>query len=356
LGRTAWLYDGAISITIGLTGSEHTRNNGYQYSIAYELNEAGQASGYSLLYNGGSTGLGTSAWLYDGANTIDIGLTGSEHTNNRGGKLSFPVQLNEAGQVLGYSLRSNGGGANLGTSAWLFDGATTIDIGLTGTEHTHVDGYKNSEVYPTHLNEAGQVRGRSDRYNGGSTLLGYSAWFYDGATTTNIGLIGNEHTRNDGYKNSAASELNEAGQVIGLSGRYNGGTDSGGSAWLYDGAITIDIGLTGSEHTRNDGYKASEPRHLNESGQVSGYSSRYNGGSTYLGQDAWIYDPLLDQAFPLQLSSRSDGYASSSASYLGEDGLVLGTYTLFDALYNKLGQRAFYSTIADGLHDLGSLV
>ena len=31
------------------------------------------------------------------------------------------------------------------------------------------------------------------------------------------------------------------------------GYQSGYSAWLYDGATTINIGLTGTEHTRNDG-------------------------------------------------------------------------------------------------------
>ena len=65
---------------------------------------------------------------------------------------------------------------------------------------------------------------------------------------------------------------------------------------------------------------------------------------------------MLDQTIPLRLSTRSNGYAYSNATYLGEDGLVLGTYTLFDALDNDLGRRAFYFTIADGLHDLGSLV
>jgi hypothetical protein len=95
---------------------------------------------------------------------------------------------------------------------------------------------------------------------------------------------------------------------------------------------------------------------LNESGQLIGYSRRYNGGSDQLGQDAWFYDLALDQTFPLQLSTRSDEYAFSSAAYLGEDGLVLGTYNLFDALDNSLGNRAFYFTIADGLHDLGALV
>ena len=88
--------------------------------------------------------------------------------------------------------------------------------------------------------------------------MGASAWLYDGATTIDIGLTGPEHTRNDGYKASVPKLVNEAGQVSGSSGRYNGGsTDLGSSAWLYNGATTIDIGLTGSEHTRNNGYKYS---------------------------------------------------------------------------------------------------
>jgi hypothetical protein len=125
----------------------------------------------------------------------------------------------------------------------------------------------------------------------------------------------------------------------------------GRSVWLYDGAATIEICLTGSEHTRSDGYKYSETHLLNKAGQVSGISYRANGG-----RDAWLYDPLLDQTFALNLSTRSDGYAYSEAAYLGQDGLVLGTYTLFDALDSDLRNRFFYFTISDGLHDLGSLV
>jgi hypothetical protein len=67
------------------------------------------------------------------------------------------------------------------------------------------------------LNEAGKVIGSSYRYNGGSVQLGQSAWLYDGATNTNIGLIGPEHTRNDGGKYSQGSTLNEAGHVVGYS-------------------------------------------------------------------------------------------------------------------------------------------
>jgi hypothetical protein len=408
LGESAWLYDGTTTIDIGLIGPEHTRSTGSRFSEPRQLNEAGQVVGRSDRFNGGSTFLGLSAWLFDGTTTIDIGLTGTEHTSTGGVRNSFSRSLNEAGQVIGISARFNGG-VTFGNSAWLYDGATTIQIGLTGPEHTRGDGFKQSIT--SFLNEAGQVAGTSLRFVATSIGSG-SAWLYDGATTREIGLTGAEHTRDDGFRSSGVAGLNEAGQVIGTSNRflgptylgssawlfdgaatfeigltgaehtdddgfrysqsfkvneagqvrghserYNGGsTYLGVNAWLFDGADTVAIGLTGAEHTRNDGYKFSESHGMNEVGQVIGSSERYNGGSALLGQDAWFYDPLLQQTFSLSLSTRSDGVAFSSVNYLGDDGLALGYYQLFDAFDNSLGYRAFYFTVAGGLHDLGSLV
>jgi hypothetical protein len=130
----------------------------------------------------------------------------------------------------------------------------------------------------------------------------------------------------------------------------------GSSAWLYDGAFSVSIGLNGDAYIRTDGFSSNSVVDLNGTGQVIGYASRWNGGSTYLGQDAWHYDPVQNQTIPLQLSVRSDGYAYSNTEYLGEDGLVVGTYQLFDSADNDLGKRAFSFTVDNGLHDLGSLV
>jgi hypothetical protein len=405
LGASAWLYDGATTIKLGFWDAEHTRNDGYKSSVPLQLNEAGQVVGYSGRYNNGSVNLGLTAWLYDGATTIEIGLTGAEYTDEDGRQAAEPVDLNQWGRVVGQSRRYNGdsrsdyistwlyngtttidigpsdaehtdfegnrhsvpielndagrviGNAsryNGGNSAWLYDGTTTVKIGLVGSEHTQTGDFKWSEA--RELNEAGYVVGTSRRYSG-TASRGTSAWLYDGTTTINIGLTDLEHTRSDGSKTSGITKLNEAGQVIGLSSRYNGGTiPLGVSAWLYDGATTIDVGLTGAEHTNDDGAKNSRALRLNDAGQVTGFSTRYNGGTSQLGQDAWFYDPELDQTFSLQFSQRSDGYAYSSVGYLGEDGLVLGTYNLYDELDNSLGSRVFSFTVADGLRDLGSLV
>jgi len=414
LGRSAWLYNGTSTLDIGLTGVEHTRSNGHKYSESRKVNQAGQVYGFSYRYNGGTTDLGQSTWLYNGTNTIDIGLTGSEHTRSNGYKYSLGQQLNEAGQVIGYANRYNGGTTDLGRSAWLYNGAVTIDIGLTGSEHSRNDGYKfSSYVGGQHLNQAGQVSGYSDRFLGGGTNLGRSAWFYNGSSTIDIGLTGSEHTRHDGYKFSMGLDINEAGQIIGYSDRYSGGVESQGqSAWLYNGTSTIDIGLTGVEHTNNVGARQSGfgfGQQLNQAGQVTGYSRRFNGGNydfgqtawlyngtstidigligsehtrddgykfstgssiadsghvigyserfdgaIELGQDAWVYDPSLGTV-ALQLSVRSDGWAFSEAAFLGDEGIVLGYYQLFDDM-NLLGDRAFYWSASDGLWDLGSVI
>ncbi len=354
LGQSVWLYNGAATIDIGLTGSEYTRSNGFKRSRADEMNAAGQVRGYSERYNGGTLS-GYSAWLYNGATTLNIGLTDSEHTQSTGFRNSSTIKLNEAGQVAGHSIRYNGSNDYLGQSAWLYNGATTFKIGLTDSEHTTSNGVKFSEA--EQLNEAGKVRGSSDRYDAAGVNIGQSAWLYDGTTTVKIGLNDAEHTGSGGYKSSRSKELNETEQVIGTSERYNGGFNyRGSSAWLYNGATTVKIGLTGSEQTRNDGYLFNSADELNKAGQVRGYAERYNGSGTLAGRDAWFYDPTLDQTFPLQLSTRSDGYAYSSATYLGDDGLTLGIYNLFDALDNNLGFHAFYFTVADGLYDLGSVV
>ena len=288
MGVTLWRYDGTTRILLGLAGPGYTRNDGYKNTTGGRLNEAGQAIGRSDRFSGAAN-MGATAWLYDGGTTIGIGLIGAEHTRNDGYVFSDSRFLTEAGQVVGLSNRFNGGSADLGQSVWFYNGTNTIDIGLTGSEQTKSNGYKYSAIEK--YNDLGQVIGSSYRYNGGSADLGQSAWFYNGATTINVGLVDSEHSKSGGYKFSRSFQLNEGGQVLGYSNRYNGGsTDMGLTTWLHNGATTSVIGLTGSEYTKADGYKYSWAYELNDSGRAKGFSYRYNGGSSWLGQSAWIYD------------------------------------------------------------------
>jgi hypothetical protein len=258
---------------------------------------------------------------------------------------------------VGYAQRYNGS-TFTGYSAWLANDGSTVNIGLTDTEHTRTtDGYQLNEA--TALNEAGQALGYAYRFNG-STDTGQSAWLYNGASTTIIGLTDAGHTDSStGSKTSYADFLNEAGQATGYSYRYDGSTFTGYSAWLYNGTNTVNIGLTDTEHTRDDGFQVNAAEFLNNAGQVAGYASRYDGGNPYKGQTAWFYDSTIDQTYAMDLDSSirpSDGYSFSTFSYLDDDGLGLGYYSLFDTNSVSLGNRAFSFTVEDGFIDLGSLV
>ena len=354
MGQSAWLYDGSGTFIIGPTDTEHTRDDGYKYSYSYWPNEAGQVMGTAERYNGGSMNLGQSAWLYNGSNTVIIGLTGAEHTRDDGYKYSTALHLNQSGQAAGDAYRYNGGSIYLGGSAWLYDGSESINIGLTDAEHTGYDGRQHSATWS--LNQNGQVMGTAERYLGGWAYLGLSAWLYDGRSTVLISPTDIEHTRADGYRHSFVNWLNQAGQVIGTAERYNGGSVYlGTSTWLYDGSNTVITGPTGIVHTRVDGYQYSYSYWLNEAGQAIGHAERYNGGDTLLGQSAWFYDTATGKTYYRDFSVRQpDGYAYSYAYYLGDDGLMLGAYELFDeADGSSLGYRAFVFTVADGFYELG---
>lgn len=348
LGTSTWIYDGTTTVEIGLLNPEHTRNDNYRSNSPNKLNSVGQALGSALRFDGGSAYLGYTPWYFNGTNTVSIGLTGPEHTRNDGYKEGRGYELNELGHIVGGAMRFNGGNVELGWSAWLYDGAATLDISLVDSEHTRDDGFRSSTSVK--MNAIGQVIGRASRHNGTAADLGQSAWFYNGTSTIEIGLGGAEYTRNDGYQYISPTKVNNAGQVLGHS-NPGGRNELGNRAWIYDGSATREIGLYGAAYQLLNGGQIVVGEMLNEAGQVAGFSYRRSGG-----QDAWVYDPMLDQTIPLQLSMRSDGYAFSQVLYLGDDGLALGTYQLYDALDVFLGYRAFSFTLADGTQDLGLLV
>jgi hypothetical protein len=390
-GHSAWLYNGTSTVRLGLTSGEFTKADGTQESVGQVVNNLGQVAGNSTAYIGANTYSRT--WLYNGTSTVAIGLNDS--TNPFSQSLS---RLNQAGHAIGHTFRTDG---DFRQSAWLYNGSSTIDIGLHGSEHVRADGYFSSTA--SMLNQAGQVVGTAKRFNGASDL-GKSAWIHSGGSTSEIGLLDNAHTRSDGYRTNSPVALNENGQVIGNAKRYDGNVDKGQSAWLYSGGNSSEIGLVDSAHTSADGARNSTAVVLNNAGKAAGTSVRYdspgqktsawafNGNESVeigvLGEDAntvqkineagqvigsalktdqavwgsevreiaWLYDMSLNQTFDLTLSTRSDGFSSSHAGYLGEDGTVLGSYTVFGDDDASLGTHLFYFSEKVGMWDLGALL
>ncbi|MDP2834952.1 MAG: hypothetical protein Q8Q28_16955 [Pseudomonadota bacterium] len=108
---------------------------------------------------------------------------------------------------------------------------------------------------------------------------------------TRLGPTGTDYTNSStGEQYSYVNSLNDAGQVAGHSTRYNGSTDNGQSAWLYNGTTTQNIGLTGTGytgHTDSELYQYSTVSFLNAAGQAAGTSkSSSNDGMFTGGQSA----------------------------------------------------------------------
>ena len=170
---------------------------------------------------------------------------------------------------MGYSNRYSTTGISLGQDSWFYNGSSTQQIGLVGTNYSYAaSGGTYQESYPQWLNTVGQVMGYSNRYSTAGNSLGQDSWFYNGSSTQQIGLLGTNYSYaalGGTYQFSYPEQLNTAGQVIGVSGRYDSaGNNLGYDSWFYNGSSTQQIGLTGTNYsyaTIGGTYQYSYPLH-----------------------------------------------------------------------------------------------
>jgi hypothetical protein len=368
----AWFFDGQTTYRIGLESAE---GNGVE--IAYHNSPIGQLSkqpqviGYSELYARNFGGYyGAEAWVYAEGKTTQIGLRDSRHVNRLGYPTNQPRNINAKGQVYGVAYQVDESQGNVGETAWFFDGQNTREIGLTGPSYTNLQG--NSESSPQVFTAAGQAYGSSTRFDDrdphGNTL-----WYFDGENTVPIGLNDAEHTRDDGSQGSSFaggiyrstqvelgdnSYLNAAGQIVGNTARYLGGSDFlGATPWIFDGKVTIPLGLTDAAHTRADGYRNSVATNLSDTGYVSGYTERFDGFNLN-GRDLWIYDPERGETQAVQLPA---DLLSPNIHYLGNNGELIGSYKepnrgVSPSLLARYFGIPFYYSLKDGFIDLNSLI
>jgi hypothetical protein len=350
LGNTAWLYNAGTYTQVGLVDAQHTSSSGERQNGIYTLDNAGRVSGYALRYNG-TIDAGQSIWIAAGGITTRVGLTNAEHTASDGYQYSSEWDANSAGQVAGTSHRYNGGADDLGYSSWIYNGTTSQRVGFSGAGYTDTDGYQASGIY--HFNNTGYAYGYSERYGGG-LYRGDAAWVAHNGATTRIGLITAAHTDSTGFQYSEGTRMNTTGQVIGFSNHFVSDEWVGDDAWLWNGTSTIQLGMIDSQHTASDGTRTSYAYYINDAGQVTGESDRYN-ANTYAGQSGWFYNPGTGQTTPLIFGVGSDGYAYTEPWDLSSDGAVIGTYERFNAGVDN-GLSMFYWSLANGFHDIGGLI
>ncbi|MHC4986277.1 MAG: PEP-CTERM sorting domain-containing protein, partial [Planctomycetota bacterium] len=230
--------------------------------------------------------------------------------------------------------------------AWLFDGATTTQISPTGAEFSRADGYRYEDAW--YINASGQVAGEATTYVGASTG-GKRAWLYTGTTTQVLdGLQGGYFVNANGHLQALPNNLNDAGQVTGTSYRYDGSTGIGLQGWFYDSTTdtTVALGLTDAAYTRvSDDKQYHYPHELSATGLVRGSSDRYDG---LFSKGRWVYDWDTDLTYELAFSTKSDGYYDTPKFEFTNDGDgLVGYYEVFDADVSQ-GYSLFYWTIDRG--------
>jgi hypothetical protein len=333
-GNVVWLTSDGSTQVVGPQGAEFVDSNGKQIDLLGGLNDAGQVAGSSRIWADDDSSAGNAAWLYTGSSVVLIGqLTGSEFTSSVGVRSSSAVLINNSGQVVGIAERYADGDSFNGRSTWLYAGTAMVEIGLADVEHTRgSDGYQYN--YPELQNDAGDVVGTSARYH--PTLFGdrgQSAWLYNGTTTINVGLVGGVYQQAGSYNSTKFAEalgINNAGQVIGKSLRYAGGAVSGETAWLFDGVTTVALDAPSQ---RSDGYTYSKAISLGEDGTVLGYYKYFDESDIELGIRPFIYTAageLYDLGDLVAVGMDSWSHLISGA-VINENGVIFATGVLNDA-------------------------
>lgn len=353
LGQSSWVASELHGTQrVGLVGTpEFRRADGYAFSDAAFLNTRGDTAGISNRYNGGVDFLGQAAWLADRAgNTQRIGLHGTpEFTSTNGFASSAVEQLTDTGRTRGHSDRFSGD-LGMGQAAWVADDAgVTTRVGFVGAEFTRADGYRWSSI--DGLTDGGLSRGTSERF-AGSESSGFTAWVANTTGSTfEVGLSGAEFERADGYRSSETGAISEAGMVVGVTQRYAGSASAGQATWRaqFDGVSTptaARIGFFDTEHTRADGFQSSAPVLVTGSGIVAGSSRRYEGGAILLGQSAWV-SPQSGGTQRVGLVGsefrRADGWEFSAVDELSESGVIAGYSTRYNGSSAR-GQATWVAT------------
>ena len=210
-------------------------------SLAFVLNERGQAAGYSYLSSipNPATGVPTiDPFLWENGKMTDLGTLG--------GTFGFPVALNNRGQVIGVSNLAGDQTAD----QFLWDRGKLIDL-YTSTTGGNV-------ITANAINDAGQIVGQADFSSTGGSP--FSAVLWKDGVATNLGTL-------TGDCASEASVINSKAQVVGSS--FNCDTFEN-RAFLWENGSMIDLN---DKVPRGFPLTLTSAVAINERGEIGGFGA-----------------------------------------------------------------------------------
>jgi len=215
-----------------------------------------------------------------------------------GGAYSYANAINENGQIVGYSETDSGY-----VHAFLWENGVMTDLGTLG-------GCCSSARV---INERGQIAGISQ-----TATDGYHPFLWYKGEMIDLGTLG-------GTLSPEASDINEQGQVVGLSfidesqGLY-------AHAFLWENGNLIDLGTLGGSGSNAWG--------INEAGQIFGHGLTASGESHSFFWDKGIMTDLgtlgsSNYTFARDINKRGQVVGSSgSSAFIWENGVMTDLGTL----------------------------
>jgi len=236
------------------------------YSYATAINASGQVVGSSDVYEGGVY-KGSHAFLYSNGQMIDLSKVDPSlfGTNpDDGTSFSYAFAINASGQVAGISDVYKDG-VSRGTHAFLYSNGQMQDLGVL-SEDASQRGFSS----PASINSSGQVVGYSNIYKNGN-FKGTHAFLYSNGAMQDLGALGEDSA---GNVSSSAIAINDAGEVIGNSNIYDGANFVTEHAFLYSDGQMKDLNTLIDS---SSGITLVNARAINASGQIACFAHLASG-------------------------------------------------------------------------------
>ncbi|MBL8224136.1 MAG: DUF3466 family protein [Chromatiales bacterium] len=256
------------------------------------------------------------------------------------------LQVNAAGTIVGVHFIQGPAGTIGEPIRWESGSSTATAMPMPTDFRT------SSGVAFRDINETGVAVGL---VNASPTLQRATVW--DATTARFLPSLSTDF--NGTPTRSDAVDVNELGALAGNSDLLaNNGTSLGrrAVAWSADGVLTN----LGTLSTRTDGIGSSDAVAINEDGDVIGSFTQYSPGNAILGGRGFIWEQATGQMRALgTLGAAANGTAQSAALGVNNQGLVVGSSTLYEQSGTIIRNRGARAVIADpgaGFVDLNPLV